>query len=589
MDRHDLRHWTGHVIVCGMQGLGVRVAELLHSAGIQVVSVGATAEDRHVRALRGAGVPLIIESPRNPESLYAAGLPGALAVVCVEDDDLRCLESALLVQELAPEKRVIVRQSNAAVGRAVTSAVAPGLVVNPAELAAPTFVESVLDERLHRMTIGEDAFVVREIEVTASGRLQDLFGDLAPILVIHADGAQAVCPSRDYPVETGDMVALVGAEAELLALADVPAQPLGTPVLPTPGRHPLRALARSVAYGANSGLKWTVLALVALGAVFTALLMVGYVDTATDTMDPLDALYFAVETLATIGYGDFALDGQPAYLRVVTIVVMILTTILLAVLYALVTDFLVSRRIAATFGLARVTGMRDHVIVVGLGSLGLAVVEQLVTMGQEVVVVERDTANRHIGRARALGVPVLTQDATQGETLMAANLPVAQAVAVLTSDEYANIETGLAVRDGLGDRAPSVPVVMRVFDRRLGAMLEKRLRFHHVRSVSSVAAPWFVAAALGLDVIATFAVDQEPFIAGVLTVRAEGGLAGTSMLDVPMRARVIALTRAGGLEHLPRSKTTLQAGDEAYVVGPPEDLLGLLMRNRAVVGAIDGG
>lgn len=569
-----------------MQGLGVRVAELLHSAGIQVVSVGAVGEDRHIRALRSAGVPLILESPRNPESLFAAGLAGALAVVCVEDDDLRCLESALLVQELAPDKRVIVRQSNAAVGRAVTSALSRGLVVNPADLAAPTFVESVLDERLHRMTIGDDAFVVREIAVTGSGRLQDLFGELAPILVIHVDGTQAVCPSRDYPVEAGDMVALIGTESELMVLDGVPAQPLGTPASPprrTP--HPIQALARNLAYGANSGLKWTVFALVVMGVLFAGLLAVGYVDTATDVMDPLDAIYFAVETLATIGYGDFALDGQPAYLRVVTIIVMILTTILLAVLYALVTEFLISRRIAATFGLMRVTEMRDHVIAVGLGSLGLAVVEQLVAMGQHVVVIERDPNNRHIGRARALGVPVITQDATQGETLMSANLPAAQAVAVLTSDEYANIETGLAVRDSLGDRAPTVPVVMRVFDRRLGAMLEQRLRFHHVRSVSAVAAPWFVAAALGLDVIATFAVDQEPFIAGRLTVRAEGGLAGVSMLDLPMRARVVALTRAGGLEHLPRSETTLRAGDEAYVVGPPEDLLGLLMRNRAVVGA----
>lgn len=569
-----------------MQGLGVRVAELLHSAGIQVISVGTPAEDRHMRALRSAGVPLILESPRNPESLYAAGLTGALAVVCVEDDDLRCLESALLVQELAPDKRVIVRQSNAAVGRAVSSAITPGLVVNPADLAASTFVESVLDERLHRITVGDERFVVREIAATASGRLQDLFGDLAPILVIRADGTQSVCPSRDDEVQAGDIVALVGEERELMQLQDAPAEPLGTPARPKrSGRRPLRALTDDLGYGANRGLKWTILALLALGVVFAVLLAVGYVSTETDQMDLVDAVYFSVETLATIGYGDFALDGQPAYLRVATIVVMILTTILLAVLYALVTEYLVSRRIAVTFGLTRVTGMRDHVIAVGLGSLGLAVIERLVAMGQHVVVVERDPTNRHIGRARALGVPVITQDATQKETLVSANLVAAQAVAVLTSDEYANIETGLAVRDTLGDRAPSVPVVMRVFDRRLGAVLEQRLRFHHVRSVSAVAAPWFVAAALGLDVIATFAVDQEPFIAGRLTVRAQGGLAGMSMLDLPIRARVIALTREAGLEHLPRSETTLQAGDQAYVVGPPEDLLGLLMRNRAVVGA----
>lgn len=583
MDSSDPRTWIGHVIVCGLQGLGVRVVELLRSAGIRVVIVGPPAEDAHLRLVQTLDVPRVDGSPRNPDNLWAAGLAGALSVVCVEDDDLRCLEAALLVQELAPDTRVIVRQSNPAVGRAVGSVISRGLVVNPADLAASTFVESILDERLHRMRIADDDFVVREVEVMAAGPLQTLFGELAPIVVMHEDGTSTVCPTRQSSVQQGEQVALVGLESELMDLGQVPAQPLGRLADPKrPKRRSWQNLARNLSYGANHALKWTVGGLVSLGILFAVILAFGYVDTVSDQMDVLDAVYFSVETLATVGYGDFAFDAQPSYLRVVTIVVMILTVMLMAVLYALVTEFLVSRRIGATFGLLRVTGMSNHVIVVGLGSLGIAVVERLVEMGQQVVVVERDPNNRHIGRARALSVPVIAQDATQAQTMLSANLPAAKAVAVLTSDEYANIESGLGVRDSLGERSAEVPVVMRVFDRRLAAMLEKRLHFRHVRSVSAVSAPWFVAAALGLEVIATFAVDQEAFIAGRLTVRADGGLAGSSMLDVPMRARVIALTRQGGLEHLPRSQTTLQAGDDAYVVGPPEDLLSLLMHNRSV-------
>ncbi|HRY10231.1 MAG: NAD-binding protein [Actinobacteria bacterium] len=584
MEGNDTRDWLGHVIVCGLQGLGVRVVELLQSAAIRVVVVGNAAEDHHLRLVQALAVPRINSSPRNPDSLWAAGLEGALAVVCVEDDDLRCLEAALLVQELAPRVRVIVRQSNPAVGRAVTSAITNGVVVNPADLAAATFVESILDQGVHELRISDDIYVVREVEVTASGQLKELFGDLAPIVVTHEDGHTAVCPSREYSVEIGDRVALVGAAAELMDLHDVPAQPLGkeVPRATTRRRHPWRTLVQTLSYGSNSALKWTVAAWGLVAIAFAGLLMLGYVNSGVKVMDPLDALYFSVETLATIGYGDFSFDSQPAWLRWSAIVVMMATVVLLATFYALVTEYLVSRRIAATFGLVRATGMSQHVIVIGLGSLGISVVERLVAMNQSVVVVERDQSNRHIGRARALGVPVLAQDATQPETLQAASLPAAQAVAVLTSDEYGNIESGLAVRDTLGLRAADVPVVMRVFDRRLGGMLEERLHFHHVRSVSAVSAPWFVAAALGLEVIATFAVDQETFIAGRLTVRAEGGLAGASMLDLPMQARVMALFREGGLEHLPRSQTTLQAGDDAYVVGPPEDLLLLLMHNRAV-------
>lgn len=580
----DTSDWQGHVIVCGLRGLGVRVVQLLQSADLRVVVVDTSADDHHLRAVRTLNVPRIEDSPRNPDSLWAAGLAGALCVVCVEDDDLRCLEAALLISELSPDTRIIVRQSNPAVGRAVESAIGRGLVVNPAELAAPTFVESVLDERIHRMQIADNNFVVREIEVAASGTLRDLFGELAPITITHVDGRVAVCPGRDYEVALGDRVALVGSEDELMDLRDVPARALGQPAgaRKQQPHTPMDTLGRNLSYGTNTGLKWAVGALAALAAIFATILYFGYVDTIGDRMDALDAAYFAIETLATVGYGDFEFDSQPAYLRIVAMLVMTLGTFLLASLYALVTEFLISRRIAATFGLAQVTGMRHHIVVVGLGSLGIAVVEKLRALKQQVVVIERDPNNRHIARARALGVPVIAQDATQTQTLHSANLAGAAGVAVLTSDEFANIETGLAVRDSLGSHAEGFPLVMRVFDRRLGRMLEKRLHFHHVRSVSAVSAPWFVAAALGLDVIATFAVDQVAFIAGRMTVRADGGLAGMSMLDLPMRARVVALTRAEGLEHLPRSQTTLRAGDEAYLVGPPEDLMLLLMHNRTV-------
>ena len=82
MEAIDTRDWLGHVIVCGLQGLGVRIVELLQSAGIRVVVVGNAGEDHHLRLVQALDVPRIDGSPRNPESLWAAGLAGALAVVC---------------------------------------------------------------------------------------------------------------------------------------------------------------------------------------------------------------------------------------------------------------------------------------------------------------------------------------------------------------------------------------------------------------------------------------------------------------------------------------------------------------------------
>jgi Trk K+ transport system NAD-binding subunit len=110
-----------------------------------------------------------------------------------------------------------------------------------------------------------------------------------------------------------------------------------------------------------------------------------------------------------------------------------------------------------------------------------------------------------------------------------------------------------------------------------------------VRSTAALAAPWFVGAALGLDVLGTFYVDQTPFLVGRLAVTAGGGLDGLAMHELSARARVVALHRADGgeLEHPPRRDTTFAAGDEAYLVGLPDEVMQVLRRDapgQPVVG-----
>ena len=78
----------------------------------------------------------------------------------------------------------------------------------------------------------------------------------------------------------------------------------------------------------------------------------------------------------------------------------------------------------------------------------------------------------------------------------------------------------------MGERWDDVPVVLRVFDRELAHMMERSFGFRHVRSTSALAAPWFVGAALGLDVLSTFYVDQQPFLVAGLTVAPERRPAG---------------------------------------------------------------
>ena len=96
----------------------------------------------------------------------------------------------------------------------------------------------------------------------------------------------------------------------------------------------------------------------------------------------------------------------------------------------LAANIIVSRRIEESLGRQRITGLSGHVLVIGLGSVGMRVVEQLAAAGSEVVVVEKDDRNLRPGQVRGLGVPVVIADATLPQVLESVRLASASAVAV---------------------------------------------------------------------------------------------------------------------------------------------------------------
>jgi len=56
-----------------------------------------------------------------------------------------------------------------------------------------------------------------------------------------------------------------------------------------------------------------------------------------------------------------------------------------------------------------------------------------------------------------------------------------------------------------------------------------------------------------------------------------------SMRDLSARTRVVALRRAsetGVLEHPPRRGTRFEVGDQAYLLGPCDELLDVLRRDQ---------
>ena len=579
---------AGHVIVCGLRGIGMRIVEQLYRSGEHVTVLAEFADRAHLEVVTAWGVRSVLSQGNSAATLTAAGIQTARAVVCVVENEIANLEISLVARELRPDVRVVAQLGNQAIGRAVADGNGPGGVLDVADLAVPGIVEACLGRRIHEMAIGEETFLVARLPVERTSTLRGMFGDLAPIAVLRPAvgnlGATVVnCPGRDFQVQPGDVAAMLGTADDFAHQnIDLEHDAVGAARTgPSVVRRGIAAVV-GVMRDFDRGLYKAVAVLGSLVVVSSIVLSIGY---NSPKMSVLDAWYFSTETVATVGYGDFSFVDQAAWLRVWAIFLMCAGITCTAVLMAFLTDMLVSRRLGDSTGRRRARGLSGHVVVVGLGSFGIKVAAALVAAGRDVVVVERDSGNRFLAEARELGVPVIFGDSTLQSTLDAARVAESSAVAVMTSNDMVNIETAIAVRDLFSDEwanSGAVPVVTRVFDRSLGRTISRRFGFENVQSTEELTAPYFVGAALGLEVLGSFSVAQQTFMVSRLTVEAGSSLAGLAMTELSANTRVVALTRAatGTMEHPPRRGTRFQAGDLAYLVGPYEELLGVLRRAR---------
>ncbi|MCV7426174.1 NAD-binding protein [Mycobacterium montefiorense] len=561
----------GHIIVSGDDALATTIAEELENAGATIAKL----VDDNVADTK--------------DDLVEAGIARAAAVVCAGDDDAINLEIALLARKANPNVRVVARLANDVLREAVADDNGPGAILDVAELAAPSVVEAALAHTAHPFEAAGIKFLVAGAEAPYDATLREIYADLAPVAVVHGKdsptpGLLETCPGRDLKVRAGDWTTMIGTVEELAARGIKGPRPNTTRIRQRRLRRALD-VARGLRNDVNPMFMRAVAAVLTVLIGSTVLLRYCYQPHAKMTW--VDALYFSTETIATVGYGDFSFLSQPTWLRLFSIMLMFGGLTTTAVLVAFIADLLISRRFAHTAGRRRARHLRNHVVVVGLGSFGSRVSADLTAAGYDVAVIELDENNRFLSTAAELRVPVIFGDATLRQTLEAARVDTARAVAVLTRDDMVNIETGIVLREMLGPRVmpkvirPDMPIVLRIYDRALGAAVAERFGFDTVRSTVSLAAPWFVGAAMGLQVLGTFSVGQRYFMVGGMHVAARSELDGLRMFELSTQTRVIAITREDAPVQLhPRRDARLRAGDTVYLVGPYRELVATLQKGR---------
>ncbi len=336
------------------------------------------------RALDDAGADVVhLREPADRE-IRRDLTPDIDGVLVICPDDRASLRLALVVEGLRPGVHMIVTIYNRDLGAQLHRAVGNVRVMSMADIVAPSLAASCL---------GGDLLSVRRPADRALGIRSGADGPVAAPLAVHrpnlGDRLLANLTSLSHPFELSAKTLLVGLAGFLLILV------------------------------ADS----TVIAL-------------ALHESASD------AVYSATKAIITVG-PSAGVNGGPAALKLFSAAMMLAALAFTAVFTAGLIDRLLDRRLVAILG-RRSMPRKDHVVVVGLGQVGLRLCMMLRGLGVPVVAIESDPDADNIRRAKQYGVPVVIGRGNSRAVLGRLSLTRARALAAVTSDEIENVSASMA-------------------------------------------------------------------------------------------------------------------------------------------------
>jgi voltage-gated potassium channel len=194
----------------------------------------------------------------------------------------------------------------------------------------------------------------------------------------------------------------------------------------------------------------------------------------------LDAVYMAVITFATIGYGEVVDTSHNPALRVFNMIMILFGIGVMLYVFSASTAFIVEGELKDIFRrrkmLKKIREMQGHFIICGAGETAVHVVQELKKTGNQFVIIDHD--EERLAKIQHLGeIPVVKGEAADEEVLESAGLARARGLAIVLPDDKDNLLVTVTARQ----MNPAIRIVARCTDARMG---EKMMRAGASVSVS---------------------------------------------------------------------------------------------------------
>jgi Trk K+ transport system NAD-binding subunit len=208
---------SGHIIVCGLGNVGFRVVEELIRLGEPVVAIETNQANPFISTARRLGAAVIVANATVAQVLRQAHAPGARAVVAATSNDLVNVEIGLMVRELAPKQRVVLRLIDSQLAGTLRQSANVRLAVSIPDLAAPAFAAALYGDRVRGMfQIEGRMFTVYDLVVhphetfLTEATLDEMARNFrfVPLTFMAADGVRKSL-SADARLAIGDQLTMI--------------------------------------------------------------------------------------------------------------------------------------------------------------------------------------------------------------------------------------------------------------------------------------------------------------------------------------------------------------------------------------------
>ena len=561
------------VLVCGLGRLGQQCVGALAGYRVPVHAIDLQQPERLELEL----VEFTLGDFRDVETLRSAGVARCRSIVLLASDTAANIEGAFAARRINPDIRVVIRGEQQAWQDVLSDRLGNLVVYEPNRLAAPAFAFAVLDAHmLAHFYVDDQLFQVTEHRVCAGERwvgspVEAAQGPGRQIL-LHIPESTGLTPVRGPEFYGWSPEQRIAAGDRLLILTRT--RPLARDASRARGswRENIRVLWRDFQRQRRDGLSRAAQVAMTGVAVMASLLVLAvlyFIGGAWD-LTLFEAVRVAMMLMTGGHLADVSADFEslPRGVLWSEVLLGIMGTLLTAIVYALLTDRLLTARfnLLARRTRAPVSG---HVIIAGLGATGERVASLLEQLERPTLGIEDAQPGQHTPER----LPVIRGSATNAATLQEAHLDSAHGLVAVTSNELQNVQIALKV----ASLNPRCRLAVRIFDPRLADNVSSVLPDARILCITQLAATAYAAAALGEHVLNLFQVLGRPVLVVEYLVNEGDTLNSRALWEIGEGYAVVPVLfePAGGKARVPTlddSIMALEVGDRLIVLASAASL-----------------